>query len=754
MSPRPTAIAKNIVFGALLAGATIPLVVVNGFGHPFVTPRELLLRLAVAVALPAAAVAYGIKTKRPKFSVIGWSAVGIAAAATLSTVFSVDPWNSFWGFPERLLGLVTIASILVFGLSLASEFRNPKRRAVFLWVWGGVWAIVSLIAIYERVFVGLWIQFHGAHGRVISTIGNPIFLASGLIVAFGTALVASLMLKRTVLRDCLIGGLLLLGGTTILFTETRGAEIGVAVGTVVALALMAFWSRRKSAIVATAVLLALMAAGVTGLYLAKDTQFVKSTVFLNRAALTFRGGDSSQVQRFQLWSIAVRAIEAKPVFGWGLENFDSALDRLYDPNFTRYGVANSYSDRAHDAYLDVAAVAGVVGLAAFLAFLIALAVTVIRLRRAGAMGVLPAAVALGALVAYAIQDVFAFDTVVSYLGLAVAAAALSSLTVGGPTERAGSGTVPLTLVLPLISAISIGLVFGGIVPLARGSFAVHDSAVAVTTLEMSEAAKRITGFFDPYRAAEEHRIANDIFKRTGDVGAGEWESAYRDLLAQAEDLVRDAVSSRPEQFAYRFTLGNLKLVAAMHGTGSYDDAIEDFETARKLAPKRQIVDYQLGNMGLIKKDYPAAIAIFRRAVDLAPDVPESHWHLGRGLAAAGDKTGAAAELKRSILGRFVGDGTAQEYAIAIDVFIETGDIDMVRSVYYAWSQSNVATADVFAGLAAANAELGYKNKALAAVKRGLELDPTLKSEVPAFLAKYGYTEQELVEVDVNVLNQD
>jgi O-antigen ligase len=643
----------------------------------------------------------------------------------------VDPGVSFWGSVDRLAGYISLGLTVFFGFLVARVTANPTHRRRFLFAWCGSWSLVALIAVIERFWIGPWAQFHTPGGRVISTIGNPIFLAGGLILAYGITGAALLRLPRSRRRDLLFGLASALFLAATIFTETRGAFVGMAVGGSVGIFALGRWSRSRLARTAAILVPALLIAFAAFLWLGQETSIVRSSDLLRRAATTFKVTDPSRIQRFQLWGMAIEAIKSRPLTGWGLENFDTAVDRLYQPSFIVYGIASSYSDRVHNVYLDSAAAAGVLGLGALLFFYGALGHRILGERKIGMLGAGSAAVALGSFAAYLAQNLTAFDTLATYWNLAVAAGLLAGLRAAGSSSESAERAAP-----PFVAALVAAalLIFGGIVPLVRGANAVHVALTAQDSRDLARAAEMLRGFRSPYRAQEDLRIANEIFKR---VGNSPWDSAFADLLRQAEDLLRDAVQRRSTHFAERYTLGNVLLLQALHGIRPYDEAVAVFEEARALAPRRQIVDYQIGNAFLASGRPAEAVAAFRRALALDENIPESHWHLGRGLAAAEDEAGAAEQFRIANRAGFGGNRPPQEYSVAIRALAGAGELRMIWRLYKEWTCVDPENPDVFAGFAAISGELGFREIAEQAASRALLLDPTIAQEIPAFVEKYG-----------------
>jgi len=77
--------------------------------------------------------------------------------------------------------------------------------------------------------------------------------------------------------------------------------------------------------------------------------------------------DGSVSGRLLLWSSALKAFRERPVLGWGAENFDYGFDKYYNPQFYRGGINETWSDRAHNWFLDFLVMGGALGLAFYLA---------------------------------------------------------------------------------------------------------------------------------------------------------------------------------------------------------------------------------------------------------------------------------------------------------------------------------------------------------------------------------------------------
>ena len=116
----------------------------------------------------------------------------------------------------------------------------------------------------------------------------------------------------------------------------------------------------------------------------------------------------------------------------------------------------------------------------------------------------------------------------------------------------------------------------------------------------------------------------------------------------------------------------------------------------------------------------------------------SHWHLGRGLAAQGESLAAAAEFRTAVHGSFSINHPPQEYAVAVNTMLAANDLPVVRSLYESWAAVDRGDPQILASLAAVQAALGDQEASLLTLRRAIDLDPSLLSEVPAFLQKYDF----------------
>jgi len=71
--------------------------------------------------------------------------------------------------------------------------------------------------------------------------------------------------------------------------------------------------------------------------------------------------------RFSAWQVSLEAVKAKPILGYGPENFSIGFDKYYDPSLPYIDKAwGSWWDRAHNFALDMSVTAGIPALVIYL----------------------------------------------------------------------------------------------------------------------------------------------------------------------------------------------------------------------------------------------------------------------------------------------------------------------------------------------------------------------------------------------------
>ena len=163
--------------------------------------------------------------EKPLLAALGLEAVALAVSVAVSSM----PWVSFLGSMPRLMGALSYWSFVVLGLGVVLTVSDSEAKLLaLLRVLMIIALVVSVHSLHELV---------GTRGfRAPGLLGNPDFLGNWLAAVFFTGFALALYddsRAGTVLA--MLGSVMALVG--IVFAQTRGAWLGMAVGMVVFLAL-------------------------------------------------------------------------------------------------------------------------------------------------------------------------------------------------------------------------------------------------------------------------------------------------------------------------------------------------------------------------------------------------------------------------------------------------------------------------------------------------------------------------------------
>ncbi len=300
-------------------------------------------------------------------------------AALLSTALSAAPGAAIFG-AARYGGLVTI-TLYCWSFLLLS--RGPAPKGWLLWTLAGAVSLNCVVAILQLLGhnpFGLYpagMDYYDANirysGTFLGTIGNVDVLSAVLCVAIALFWISILRLK-TPWRFALLVPLGL--SLTVLFWAfVAGGVVGVLLGVLFTVPVLAREKRRRLILLALAVLLLLGA--VCGIYFAGD----RVGGFPGEASALLHGqwDDSFGSGRLYIWRKTAELIPERPLFGGGPDTLGLRTDAFFERfNETTGTLVRAQVDDAHNEYLNILVNQGLVGLLAYLTALVSGAVTWIR----------------------------------------------------------------------------------------------------------------------------------------------------------------------------------------------------------------------------------------------------------------------------------------------------------------------------------------------------------------------------------------
>lgn len=325
------------------------------------------------------------------------------AVILLSTIFSVYPSQSFWGTYERSESVLVWIHLLAIFLIVISLFRTKKDWLQI----AGISTVVGIIvsAVFLLNAGGLFPFFSYLNSG--STFGNSSFLGTYLIFAIFFSLFLFFQSESKKGRWFGLGsfGLFVL---TLSMTDARAATLAVFGGAIIFVSLSLMFNKRTRVQYRVGLVLLGFLVFVSALFVI--LVFLPNSFLHHFIILNFGGS------RFVLWKIARQAWLARPLFGWGLENFQYAFLSFFDTCFgTPACGTNTFFDRAHNNILDVLVTTGFAGLLAYLSLLGFALLSIWSSVKKQLLSSHMAALLVATICAYFVQALTVFDTITSNL---------------------------------------------------------------------------------------------------------------------------------------------------------------------------------------------------------------------------------------------------------------------------------------------------------------------------------------------------
>lgn len=328
-----------------------------------------------------------------KKTILFWPLLFFFVSQLLSTVFSIDPHTSFYGYYSRFHGglLSTICYlILYFGLVSNGE-KTWLRPIIKVSLLSGL--LVSLYGIAEHFGVdkNLWVQ--DVQRRVFSTLGQPNWLAAYLDVLLMLVLAVFLSLKNPKEKKKVIV-LFFIFFLCLLYTKSKSGFLGFGFGVFAFLVIYYFSRFKKLKKSPQKALSPFLLPGLVVLFLSVfiGTPFSPSlpAVLAGTVEKIKEGGLGAEVVveeknqeanlnitpsgdiRKIVWQGAVKLWQKKPVFGTGVETFAYSYYWVRPAEHNLTSEWDFLYNKAHNEYLNFAATSGTVGLVAYLSIIVVL----------------------------------------------------------------------------------------------------------------------------------------------------------------------------------------------------------------------------------------------------------------------------------------------------------------------------------------------------------------------------------------------
>ncbi|OQX71727.1 hypothetical protein B6D52_00425 [Candidatus Parcubacteria bacterium 4484_255] len=284
----------------------------------------------------------------------------------LSTIFSQVKWFSFWGSWERRMGYLTWLHFFVFSLVLFLNLKSKKQiyHILISVIFSSILVVFYGLMQFQGLDIFAWTYDPFAQGRIFSTIGQPNFLGSWLLLVLPVPLI--FLHRRDFKIKTLAFLLFLLLLYTLFLTKSRGAIVGL-IALFIFLFFVWLWKRNKKLIIIPIICFLFILSFVffSQTNTQKSNKSPVSLPFLARLQ-SFTNLREAGQYRLMHWQASLELIKQKPILGYGIATQRFNFPKYYQPEFAVYEKPNIYLDYAHNDILDVLLSTGFLGLISYL----------------------------------------------------------------------------------------------------------------------------------------------------------------------------------------------------------------------------------------------------------------------------------------------------------------------------------------------------------------------------------------------------
>lgn len=736
----------TLIVGLLLS-LFIPFIVAGGGGNfsgmffPYITGKNFAFRILVEV-LFGIYVLLAIRDPkyRPRASWLLWAVGAFVLWMGLANLLSVDPVKSFWGNFERMDGYVTLLHLFLYFIMAGAVLTAEKWWEKFFQVSVSASILQGIYAISQVMrWFGLSPSSQSG-ARADGTFGNATYLAVYMLfnLFITLFLVANTLREKGSLKNSKLilsfyGLAFVLQFGALYFTSTRGAILGFVGGLIIAALYIVLFdrSKEKGGVLlrqASWGILALLVVLAGAFFVLKDTPIVQKSGTLSRLA-SISLEDKTTASRFIIWNMALQGAKEKPLLGWGQENFNFVFNKYYDPSMYSQ---EQWFDRAHNEFLDWLVAGGAPAILLYISFFVLACWAIFRSKE---LTIPEQAALVGALAAYAFNNLFVFDNLTSllYFYLLIAFAhSISKQKLPGwmPLSKPGNDKM-IAVAAPIVVVLTIVAVW---------SINVPGMTRAQVLIDALQSQNRKTGaplsvvdhleFFKQalsYGELGKQETVEQLFQFTsGSVAPSTGVSP--DDKQKAYDLTRSAGLALQEQ---RKNDARLELFMGVFYSqfGKSDEALVEFNKAVSHSPNKQQILFQAGVTYLQRGDIQNALTLLKKAYELAPKYPDARILYATSLFYA-SRDAEADKLLTEGFGTVLYDDNR-----LVQSYTNLKKFDRVIGIWQARVAAKPGDSNTMMGLASAYFASGNIPKTIATLRAIEEADPTTKAQVEGIIGQ-------------------
>ena len=578
-----------------------PLIISARFFFPFVGPKSLYFMALVEIIFFTWLFLITFDSRfRPRFNKILGILIIFLIILIISATLGVDPSYSFWSKFERMTGILMMLHLLAFFLVISSTFEEKDWRQIFA------------VSIFVEVIVGvIALMSKNPAMRGGGTIGNDSFLGTYLL--FNLFLALYLIFKnafKTYASICFSIMFLCL-----FLSGARAAKLSFFGGMILFSFLwLIFYQKGKLRLVGIFLLIISIISVICFIFFAlQPGSFVRKGIIEKEVGETFGG-------RFVVWQKAWENFLARPLLGWGPENFEFAFTKNYNPCMGTPGCgADIWYDRAHNIIFDTLVTSGILGMLAYLGIFVLTFYTLWKNYFRKKFDFWTPGIFTVLLISYSVQNLTVFDMVSSYM--------MFFLILGFIARKEGVldfeiKTVSFIYLILIFIIFSLSFFKFVIFPFKTDTstiFAIRAKPFSEERLSLYEK----TLSFSP---VGRHQIREFFVESTlsakisGEIPQENIKREFDFLTRELEKSVKEC----PLNFRAYLKLGQLYNVYSRYDPSKIQEAEGAFKKAIEVSPANQQGYWNLAQTKIYQGKFEEALSLTEKAVGLEPHLERSH----------------------------------------------------------------------------------------------------------------------------------
>lgn len=363
-------LTKAIYFLTFVLALT-PGMYTNSVIYPYVTAKTIAFRIIISIMLFLYIVLV-LKNKKylPSKNSIVISFALFLVACFFSGIFSLDPSQSFWSTPERMIGTFNMIHFFLFFLILSCVFKTKEMWIRMINLWNILIVSAGTIALYNFISTHLSHNTSIFSDRFYGFAGNPIFFAAVILIFFYLNLylffekLPESHKNKRFLWHIPIAIMYII---FIFLTGSRGAFLALGItGVIFFISLIVNpnyelnnWLKIDVQRISLIIFVFLFI-GIASIFVFKRSPILRQNYLVSRLT-SINLNDGASFSRIIVSKIGLNCFFQKPILGWGFDNFEICYQHNFDTLIAKVLPKETRFDKTHDMPIEILATTGIVG---------------------------------------------------------------------------------------------------------------------------------------------------------------------------------------------------------------------------------------------------------------------------------------------------------------------------------------------------------------------------------------------------------